>query len=474
MNGSTQSVLVERERPTLASDVTPILADDASLAHVCIVGAGHAGGRTAQQLRALGHRGRITLIGDEAHAPYERPELSKGWLTMEDLPWSPQASEATSAFAMSSLALGPADFWDEAALRDNAIDRIHGRVVSLDTVGRALTLANGTTLAFDRLVVCTGGAPRNGAVPGADLAGVHLLRTIDDSLALREALATSRGLVVIGAGVIGMEVAASARTRGVPVTVIESGSHVMARCLPPSLSDWLATLHRRHGVHLEMGVSVSGITRVDAGEAATPAGNVDSTLRLRVTGRRDGQDVAIAADTVLIAIGVDCAPAFLADTGLADPGGVVVDEYCRSPRAPWLYAAGDAAFVTRGIAGDNVTTPDGTRQETWRNAENQALAVAEMLLGRTTPYREMPWMWSDQFGRNVQVVGTPAADAEVIVRGEIDAGPASVLLVRDGAVCGGVLIDAGRDRRALERLVAAGVDVDLEKVRDTAVPLKAV
>jgi 3-phenylpropionate/trans-cinnamate dioxygenase ferredoxin reductase subunit len=441
--------------------------------HIVVVGAGHAGGRVVQHLVGFGFTGRITLVGDERHVPYERPALSKEWLTSEQEPWGEPGAVHAASTPPSALALAPVAFWEPSALGDARIDRRHDRAVSLNAAQRVLMLASGTQLPFDRLVVATGGTPRDGAIPGAQLPGVHVLRTIDDCLALRRALRGSRGLAIIGAGVIGMEVASSARDLGVPVTVLEAGPRVLARCLPPVISGWLLREHRASGVRVELGVSVDTIV---AAEEAPQVANVSQqqgryVVRCRSTdvdaAGNTGATFDVAADTILIAIGVDCAPAFLDGTGLASRQGVNVDATCRSPNAPWLYAVGDVAHVLNGES-----TSHGLRQETWRNAEHQALAVAQALIGEPKVYRETPWMWSDQLGYNLQVVGQHDPRDEVVLRGELGSGPCAALSVRDGRVVAGVLVNAGRERRFLEKLVESGVSVDLARLADACTPLK--
>jgi 3-phenylpropionate/trans-cinnamate dioxygenase ferredoxin reductase subunit len=424
--------------------------------HVVVVGSGHAGGRVVQHLVSLGFAGRITLVGDERHPPYERPALSKEWLT----------SETEPTLAGSPIVLGPATFWEPSALRDAGVERVHERAVALDTAQRVLTLASGAQLSFDRLVVATGGAPRDGAIPGANQPGVHLLRTLDDSLALRRALRESRSLAIVGAGVIGMEVASSALELGVPVTVLEAGERVLARCLPPVMSEWLLREHRARGVRVELGVAVEAI--VESQEKTSRGAHYVVRCKPLVADQAPAREAFdIAADTILIAIGVDCAPAFLAGTGLAGRQGVDVDETCRSPHAPWLYAVGDIAHVLDGGSGRG-----GLRQETWRNAENQSLVVAQALIGCAHPYRETPWMWTDQLGNNIQVVGQPDARDEVVLRGEPGAGACAALSVRDGRVVAGVLVNAGRERRFLEKLVASAKPVDPARLADPRTSLK--
>ncbi|SDV47286.1 NAD(P)/FAD-dependent oxidoreductase [Chitinasiproducens palmae] len=413
---------------------------DESAMRVAIVGAGHAGGRVAQHLRALGHRGPISLIGDEVHAPYERPALSKALLD--------------GSLEAEALTLGPTEFWHADALDAAGIAHIRTRVGNLDADARRLSLADGRTIDFDRLVVATGGRPRRHGVPGASLDGVHVLRTIEDSLALRRVLGPGRRLVVIGGGVIGMEVAASAVSMGTEVSVIEAGTHIMARCLPPDVSLWLAGEHQARGVRQFMQARTNGI---EPGRERA----------LVVLGQdREGTGFRLDADAVLLSIGVDCTPDFLADSGIAGPDGIVVDARCRSTLHPWLYAAGDVACTPDPASGRNV------RQETWRNAENQSRAVAEFLMGRIEPYRETPWMWTDQYGRNIQVIGVPQAGDVAVTRGAPADGPAAIMLLRGERLGACVLIDQGRERRHLEKLVAGGGTVDVGRLADPTVPLR--
>ncbi|WP_233836709.1 NAD(P)/FAD-dependent oxidoreductase [Paraburkholderia sp. ZP32-5] len=409
--------------------------------HIAVVGAGHAGGRIVQNLRSLGHRGKITLIGNEAHAPYERPPLSKAWLTEATVP---------------SVTLEPASFWTEDALAASNIEFVNDAVVRLDVEKRVLHLQSGREVQFDQMVIATGGVPRNGEIPGADLAGVHVLRSINDSVMIREALSKSRGIAIIGAGVIGMEVASSALSMNASVTVIEGGPRILSRGMTPSLGKWLANKYEDRGARIETNVSVSGIER-----------GVDG-LVVRCQ-RNGGQSFEVAADTVLIAIGVDCNPAFLDGTGIGGATGVKVDECCRVDSMPWLFAAGDVAHVIHSSEKDS----GGVRLETWRNAEKQAKTVARNLLGATEVYKETPWMWTDLLGYNIQVVGSLRDGADEVVRGLPDEGPASILLVRDGIVQGGVLINQGRERRFLEGLVESRKPVDRMKLADPAIALKS-
>ena len=402
-----------------------------ALGHIVVLGAGHAGGRVVQNLRELGYLGKITLIGDESHAPYERPALSKEILL--------------DVQEIHSLTLGPDEFWNQA----DACDRIIARVERVHAGARALTLDNGQTLEFDSLVIATGGKARTLGLPGTALPGVHTLRTIDDSLALKQAFGAGRRLVVIGAGVIGMEVASSAIASGMQVTVLENSGRVVSRCLPAAASFWLEQEHRRHGVALDMQVKVLGIE----------ASNEDSPLLVRASDAEHAEQV-YPADLVLLAVGIDCELGYLEGSGIPVDNGVVVDEFCRVPGMPWVYAAGDVAKTP------NRFMQGSFRQETWRNAEHQARAVAEFLLiNRVEPYIELPWMWTDQLGHNIQVVGIPREDDEIVERGTLEDGSGSLLWLRDGLLAGGVLVNNSRDRKALETLVQQGARLDAETLQ---------
>jgi 3-phenylpropionate/trans-cinnamate dioxygenase ferredoxin reductase subunit len=405
------------------------------IGHVLIAGAGHAGGRVAQNLRTAGHTGRITMVGDEPHAPYERPALSKEMLL--------------GAKSAAELTLAPPDFWEDPV----SIGRVHAGIAAVDATDRVAHLSNGTKIGFDVLVIATGGMPRTLSVPGFDLPGVIALRTLDDSIALRPQLLPGRKMVVIGGGVIGMEAAASAASLGVQVTVLEAGSRVMARSLPPEASAWLRQLHESNGVAVRTGFAVTAISRSVNGLSIS---GVDTA----------GAQSELNADLVLVAVGITPNTNFLRDSGVAIDNGVLVDSSCRSPSAMWCYAVGDVANTFSPLYQRYV------RQETWRNAENQARAVAEIIMGRTEPYSEVPWMWTDQFQRNVQVVGIYCPGDIVISRKALGAGSGSLLWLHDGCVAGGILLDNGRERRQLEALVLRASRIDAETLRNPQVSLK--
>ncbi|MVV51680.1 benzene 1,2-dioxygenase [Pseudomonas sp. PB120] len=407
-----------------------------SARRIVIVGAGHAGGRVAQHLIELDDACQVLLIGDEPYAPYERPALSKAVLAGEQ--------------AWDELMLAADDFWTAHP----RLERIRARVVGLDPERRRVSLDDGRQVPFDELVVATGGAARPLSVPGGDLPGLHVLRGIDDCEKLSATLVAGSRLLVIGAGVIGMEVAATASGLGVAVSVLDVSDQIMRRCLPAPVSQWLATRHQQVGVVFKSQVGVQSIAFDGA------------VYRVQVQGPQGSE--MLEAEQVLLAIGIDCDTGFIQQAGITCHNGVVVDASCRSPDAPWCYAVGDVANCDNAFYGRSL------RQETWRNAENQALAVARQIAGDPQPYGEIPWMWTDQLGHNIQVVGLIDEADALVWRGDLDQDKATLVLLKEGRVVAGVMVNQGKERKALESLIRDRRVVDQALLSDLSVSLKAV
>lgn len=363
--------------------------------HVTVVGASAAGLATAEALRRQGYEGTLTLLGDESHEPYDRPPLSKQVLCGE---WEPDRARLRRPEALSAL---DAEF----AYGDAA--------VGLDVADRAVHTASGRVVRADAVVLATGVRPRR--LPGQpEAAGVHLLRTLDDARALRDALARSARLVVVGDGVLGAEIAATARGGGTDVTLAGPQAAPMTDQLGPFIADRLAALHTANGVRVCPGSGAEGFTVGDG----------------RVTGVRlpDGRE--LPADAVVVAVGAAPATDWLADSGVTLDDGVVCDAHCRA--ADGIYAVGDVARWTHAGLGTSV------RLENRTNATDQARAVAARLLGGEEPYTPVPHFWTDQFDAKIQVHGVVPADAEVTVV-EGDPAPAGdggrrrfVAVARDG------------------------------------------
>nr|WP_315414363.1 FAD-dependent oxidoreductase [uncultured Pseudomonas sp.] len=323
-----------------------------------IVGAGHAGGRAALTLREEGYTGRLILIGDEAHLPYERPPLSKGLL-------------------QGSIDLAGCSLCDEARLAELGIEHIAGNPVrQLDPAQQRLQLADGQWLAYAGLLLATGGRARR--LPQAQ-ANVLYLRTHDEALALKAALRPGARLVVVGGGFIGLEVAATARSLGCDVTLLEAGPRLAGRVLPPVISEALLDVHRLHGVEVRLNVALESI-------------DVDAVVLV------DGQ--RLPCDLVVVGIGMQPNIELAAAAGLDVGQGIRVDAHLRTS-APNVYAAGDVCEFRL----------DGQyqRQETWRNAEAQGRHAALNLLGRELAFESLPGFWSDQYDWGLQTVGVSTA-----------------------------------------------------------------
>jgi NADPH-dependent 2,4-dienoyl-CoA reductase/sulfur reductase-like enzyme len=337
---------------------------------VLIVGASAAGLSTAEALRRNGYREPITVLGAELHAPYDRPPLSKQFLCGD---WDAGRTRLRPDPMLSAL---EADF----VLGDPA--------VGLDAAERTVRTASGRVLSADSVVIATGLTPR--VLPDqSPLAGVHVLRTLDDAAELRQDLLAASRVVVVGDGVLGAEITATARKMGLTVTMAGPQAAPMLSQLGPTVAGLLGELHIAEGVDLRLGVAVSGLTGVGG----------------RVSGVRLENGDVLPADVVVVALGAAPAVDWLTDSGLQLDNGVVCDAYCRA--ADGIYAAGD---VARWRHEDSLL-----RLENRTNATEQALCVAANILGADLPYRPVPYFWTDQFATKVQVHGLPAPDADVTV-----------------------------------------------------------
>jgi NADPH-dependent 2,4-dienoyl-CoA reductase/sulfur reductase-like enzyme len=353
------------------------------MGNVIVVGASLAGLRAAETLRTEGFDGVVTLVGAEAHLPYDRPPLSKQLLAGT---WEPER-----------VALRQPSAWEPLGLDL----RLGTRAVALELDARAVVLADGERLPFDGLVLATGAAPRR--LPNQPaLAGVHVLRTLDDALALRADLSLASHLVVIGAGFIGLEVAATARARGLAVTVVEALPAPLVRGLGARMGHALAAVHSDHGVDVRLRAGVAGFVGTD-----------------RVEGVRLDDGTTVPADVVVVGIGVQAATGWLEGSGLELRDGIVCDATLAAG-PPGVYAAGDVARIPHALLGEEV------RIEHWTNAaEHGALAARNLLAtaagGTGRAYDAVPFVWSDQFDARLQILGRSGGDDDVeIVHGSVD------------------------------------------------------
>lgn len=361
--------------------------------HVLVVGASASGLSTVESLRRRGYAGRITMLGDELHPPYDRPPLSKQVLSGA---WEPDRSALRTSEALRTLDA-------EMVLGDTA--------TSLDVQNRTVRTAAGRELQADAIVIATGVSARR--LPGHDgLRGVHVLRTLADSLALRSDLLTCSRLVVVGEGVLGSEIAATARQMGLDVTLTGPQPAPMALQVGQLVSSLLGNLHTANGVTLRLGAGVSSFTGTD-----------------RVEGVQLSTGEVLPADVAVVAIGAIPATEWLADSGLELDNGVVCDAFCRA--ADDIYAVGDVARWHHEHLDQLV------RFENRTNATEQGMAIAAVLLGDEQPYVPVPYFWTDQFDVKIQVHGVVPPEAEVeIVEGDLDDGRFVARYSVDGLVTG--------------------------------------
>lgn len=395
-----------------------------------IVGASLAGATAAATLREEGFDGRVVLVGAEPHRPYERPPLSKGYLQ--------GGAERDSVF------VHPDGFYAE-----QEIELLRGReVVAVDPAAHTATLADGEILRWERLLLATGSEPRRLPIPGADLPGVHVLRTLDDSDRLRDVIAAGGRLVVIGAGWIGAEAAASARAGGMEVTVVEQQSVPLQAALGVEVGGMYAALHRDNGVEL---LAESGVEAIEGDGRAE---------RVRLAGGR-------VVDCAAVLVGVGAAPrtALAEAAGLAVDDGVLVDATLAAGGG--VFAAGDVARAEHPFYGRRV------RVEHWANALNQGPAAARAMLGSPAPYDRLPYFYSDQYDVGMEYSGLADADASVVVRGDLAAREAVVFwLAADGSVQAGMNINVWDVNEAVQALIRSRAPVDPARLADPAVPLE--
>ncbi len=399
---------------------------------VVIVGAGHGAGQAAASLRQFGYEGLITLIGEEDHPPYQRPPLSKAWL----------AGEAD----LGDVLYKPAAFWDEYN-----ITVITGcRVASIDRPAKQVVCDDGVQVSYSHLILATGGRARRMNCPGEELSGVHVLRTLDDATALSEAMQAGKKLVIIGGGYVGLEVAATARKRGLDVTVLEAEERVLARVAGADLSDFFEKKHRQQGVEIKTGVMAQAFE----GES-------------KLTGVRLQNASMLEADIALVGIGL--IPNFeLADeAGLACDNGIVVNELCRTDD-PAIYAIGDVTRHPNAIYGRSL------RLESVHNALEQAKTAAGAIMAREKPYNQVPWFWSDQYDIKLQIAGLSAGYDETLVRGDMDANSFAVFYFKGGVLIACDAVNAPAEYMAARMMIAKGARLDRDMLADIKVPMKEV
>jgi NADPH-dependent 2,4-dienoyl-CoA reductase/sulfur reductase-like enzyme len=357
---------------------------------IVIVGGGLAAARTAEQLRRSQYAGPITIVSDEDHLPYDRPPLSKEVLRAET----------------DDVTLKPAEFYDE-----NDITVLLGKAArSVDTDAKTVTLADGGSIDYDELIIATGLVPKR--IPSfPDLPGIHVLRSVDESMKLRAEAGSARNAVVVGAGFIGCEVAASLRGMGVEVVLVEPQPTPLASVLGEQIGSLVARLHRAEGVDVRCGIGVAGVVGTDKVEKV-----------------KLSDDTEVVADIVVVGIGSRPATAWLEGTGIAVDNGVVCDTHGRAS-APHVWAIGDVASWCHN-AGHQV------RVEHWSNVADQARAMVPAMLGQDSPAAvTVPYFWSDQYDVKIQCLGEPEA-TDIVHVVEDDGRKFLAFYERDGVVAG--------------------------------------
>ena len=405
---------------------------------IVIVGAGQAGASAILELRANKYEGKIILVGDEMHLPYERPPLSK------DVILKPEDTKI--------------EILSEQKLVDLNVDVIRGNtVVKINPQQHNIELQNGDVIAYDKLLLATGGAARR--LPDFDALGKHVytLRNLEDSQALVPVLQAGRRIILIGGGVIGLELASSARFKDCIVTVIEMGSMVMGRCSPSILSEFLLAQHRKKGIDVRLSTQITAC-RLEQ----TPAG--EEVVVTLATGEE------LRADAVVYGIGIIPNAQLAVEAGLDTELAIKVNQNCQTSN-PDIYAAGDVATQLR---------EDGQyrRVETWENANSQAGIFARHVMGVAHPVANPAWFWTDQLALNFQFVGDMAAEAWHI-RGDMDAsqGAASSFVmfgVNHGQIVAGITVNAAKDMRHLKKIIAKQAVFTSDKYLDLSLDLKKV
>ncbi|RYY25365.1 MAG: NAD(P)/FAD-dependent oxidoreductase [Sphingomonadales bacterium] len=398
---------------------------------VVIVGAGHGGAQVAVMLRTQKFMGSIAIIGDEPELPYERPPLSKEYFAGEK--------------EFERIQLRPAKYWDEREVRM----LLGKRVVTVDPVGHSITTDGGETIGYGKLVWATGGAPRMLPIPGGDLPGVQGVRTRADADAMKAASETAGQIVVIGGGYIGLEAAAVLTKAGKKVVLLEALDRVLARVAGPDLSRFYEKEHRDHGVDLRLGVCVDSI------EGET-----------KVTGVRLADGEVIAADLVIVGIGIVPAVEPLIAAGAEGGNGVLVDRLCKTS-LPNIYAIGDCAAHENGFAEGAVI-----RLESVQNANDQANVVAKGIVGDEAHYHTIPWFWSNQYDLKLQTAGLSAGHDQAVLRGDPATRSFSVVYLKGGKVVAIDCVNATKDYVQGRMIVTAGLRATPEQLADVAIPLK--
>ena len=398
---------------------------------VVIIGAGHAAGQVCASLRQEGWQGRIVLIGDEPYLPYQRPPLSKKFLQGE--------------FEESRLFVKPEAFYEQ----QNIECRLNTRVIRIDHEKRQVATEAGEFIDFDRLIIATGAAPRKISIPGIKADGVCELRTMRDALNLRARLSEKSKLVIIGAGYIGLEVAATARALGASVTVIEAADRVLSRVTGPEMSRFFQNLHCEQGVDIRLGETVAGFKSEDG---------VLTSCRL-------SSGEILPASIAVIGIGVTPNVNIAEQAALPVENGIVVDEYARTID-PQIYAIGDCSNHPSELLGRRL------RLESVPNALEQAKTAAAAICGKDKPYNQTPWFWSDQYDVKLQTAGLCEGYDQLLFRGDPEAHKFSASYLKGDILIAIDAVNSPADFLPAKKLIADKAQINRSKFDDPEIPYK--
>lgn len=402
-------------------------------ADVVIVGAGHGGAQVALALRTNGFEGSILMIGRENEPPYERPPLSKEYLARDK--------------EFDRLYIRPPQFWVDK----NVTLQLGTEVTSVDAAAHQVTLGDGSTVTYGKLIWATGGDPRKLTCDGADLSGVHAVRTREDVDRLMGELdAGAKQVVVIGGGYIGLEAAAVLTKLGCSVTLLEALPRILARVAGPDISAFYEADHRAHGVDLRTNVAVDCLMG-DGG---------------KVTGVKLADGSVLPAEIVIVGIGIIPSVAPLLTAGAEGGNGVNVDDHCRTS-LPDVYAIGDCAAFACAYAEGAVM-----RVESVQNANDMGTCVAKAICGDPQPYHAFPWFWSNQYDLKLQTAGLSVGYDQTVLRGDSATRSFSVLYLKEGRLIALDCVNVIKDYVQGRKLVEAGAVIDPAKLADTSVPLK--
>jgi len=398
------------------------------MTNIVIVGAGQAGGSAALQLRSAGFEGALTLIGTEPHPPYERPPLSKAYLTGD--------------LAYDSLLLRPLEFY-----RDQNVQLLTDTsVTSINLVEKVVMTSDKQALRFDKLLLATGARPRQLPISGADLPGVHYLRTLGDVAALQNTMRRAQNVCLIGGGYVGLEFASVARKAGLKVTVLEAADRLLQRVTTPEMSEYFADLHRSHGVEVCVGARIQEIQG---------AHQVERVVCEHGT---------VTADLVLIGIGALPNVEIAEAAGLACDNGIQVDEMCRSSH-PDVFAAGDCTNHPNALLKRRL------RLESAPNATDQARVAATNMMGANETYCTVPWFWSDQYTSKLQAVGFSSDGTQSICRGDKAAHQFAMFYLKENRLVAVEAINSAKAFMAGKRLY--GHELDPDQLADPATDLRS-